>query len=374
MASVNSRAELFPNRAFSPTGSDDLMMEEDPEFQARMPLKPRHHSSYENMNGRSFTDDLSHQYEDPAKLKDEVFQKQNRGRPALPAPSRSGKRKKVNEVYEPVHTNKQRKRTFTDESDSCDGYHRDTCSKLFKVMAFVGFLFALAALTLLILIMLGILSTPSCRDCKKELVPGQTSAAQATGSIEELWNVIKKLRSNVSELNLAVRRKDEVISQLQRRDLEHTDKIAELERKAKMVVVNDKKYNISNLVGPRGPPGIDGSTGPKGQDGVDGKPGKPGKPGPGNMTLCRYGSIKSAPFTAHISGGQDVVVTEEPRERIIGVTCSTLGTSEYNLESALTADKKRQYRCECRGQSSVFRAAVGRAVCILHYWICPLIS
>lgn len=370
MASVNSRAELFPNRAFSPTGSDDLMMDDDPEFQARMPLKPRHHSSYENMNGRSFTDDLSHQYEDPAKLKDEVFQKQNRGRPP-PAPSRSGKRKKVNEVYEPVHTNKQRRRTFTHESDSCDGYHRDTCSKLFKVMAFVGFLFALAALTLLILIMLGILSTPSCRDCKKELVPGQTSAAQATGSIEELWNVIKKLRSNVSELNAAVKRKDEIISQLQRRDLEHTDKIAQLERKAKMVVVNDKKYNVSDLVGPRGPPGIDGPAGLKGEDGADGKP---GKPGPGNMTLCRYGSRQSAPFTAHSSGGLDVVVTEDPGERIIGVTCSTLGTSEYNLRSGVNAAKNRQYQCQCRGRSSVFRAAAGKALCILHYWSCPLIS
>lgn len=371
MASVNSRAELFPNRAFSPTGSDDLMMDEDPEFQVRMPLKPRHHSSYENMNGQSFTDDLGHQYEDPAKLKDEVFQKQSRGRP-VPVPSRSGKRKKVNEVYEPVNTN-QRKRTFTDESDSCDSYHRDTCSKCFKIMAFLGFFLALAASAVLIMLILGVLSTPSCGDCKKELVPGQTSAAQATGSTEELWNVIKKLKSNVSKLNAAVKRKDEVISQLQKRDLEHTDKIAELEKKAKdlVVVVNNKKFNVSEFIGPRGPPGIDGPAGPKGEDGLDGKP---GKPGPGNMTLCRYGSKESAPFTADTSGGQNVVVTEEPGERIIGVTCSTLGTSEYNLMSVLNAAKNRQYQCRCRGQSSVFRASAGKALCILHYWTCPLIS
>ena len=372
MASVNSRAELFPNRAFSPTGSDDLMMDEDPEFQVRMPLKSRHHSSYENMNGQSFTDDLSHQYEDPAKLKDEVFQKQSRGRP-VPVPSRSGKRKKVNEVYEPVNTN-QRKRTYTDESDSsCDGHHRDTCSKLFKIMALFGFFLAVAAFTLLMMLIFGILSTPSCRDCKKELVPSQISAAQATGSTEELWNVIKKLKSNLSELNAAVERKDQVISQLQKRDLEHTGKIAELERKAKdlVVVVNNKKFNVSEFVGPRGPPGIDGLPGPQGEDGVDGKP---GKPGPGNMTLCRYGSKKSAPFTAATSSGQDVVVTEEPGERIIGATCSTLGTSEYNLRSGLNARNNRQYQCRCRGQSSVFRAAAGKALCILHYWTCPLIS
>lgn len=370
MASVNSRAELFPNRAFSPTGSDDLMMDEDPEFQARMPLKPRHHSSYENMNDRSFTDDLSHQYEDPAKLKDEVFQKQSRGRP-LPVPSRSGKRKKVNEVYEPVNTN-QRKRTFTDESDTCDGYHRDPCSKCFKIMAFLGFFFALAASAVLIMLSLGMLPTPSCRDCKKELVPGKTSAAQgATGSMEELWIVIKKLKSNVSELNAAVRRKDEVISQLQKRDLEHTDKIAELEKKAKdlVVVVNNKKFNVSEFLGPRGPPGIDGPAGPKGEDGVDGKP---GKPGPGNMTLCRYVSKQSVSFTVGTSISGNVLVTEEPRERIIGVTCSTLGTSEYNLSSWVNGAKKRQYRCQCGGQSLLFRASAGK--CIIHYWTCPLTS
>lgn len=370
MASVNSRAELFPNRAYSPTGSDDLTMDEDPEIQIRMPLKPRHQSSYENMNGRGFTDDLGHQYEDPAKLKDEVFQKQSRGRP-LP-PSRSGKRKKVNEVYEAVNTN-QRKRTFTDESDTCDGYHRDTCSKCFKIMAFLGFLFALGASAVLIMLMVGVLSTPSCRDCKKELVPDQTSAAQATGSTEELWNVIKKLKSNMSKLHAAVKRKDKVISQLQKRDLEHTDKIAELEKKAKdlVVVVNNKKFNVSEFVGPRGPPGIDGPVGPKGEDGVDGKP---GRPGPGNMTLCRYASKQSAPFTAFSSGGLDVVVTEASGERIVGVTCSTLGTSEYNLRSWANAAKNRQYQCRCRGQSSVFRAAAGKALCILHYWTCPLIS
>ena len=368
MASVNSRAELFPNRAYSPTGSDDLMMDEDPEFQATMPLKLRHNSSYENMNGRSFTDD--HQYEDPAKLKDEVFQKQSRGKP-LP-PSRSGKRKKVNEIYEPVNTN-QRKRTFTDESDTCDGYHRDTCSKCFKIMAFVGCLLALAASAVLIMLMVGVLSTPSCRDCKKELVPGQASAAQATGSTkgstEELWNVIKILKSNVSKLNAAVKMKDEVISQLQKRDLEHTGKIAELEKKAKDF--NNKTFNVSEFVGPRGPPGIDGPAGPKGEDGVDGKA---GKPGPGNMTLCRYESRQSAPFTADISGGSNVVVTEEPGERITGVTCSTLGTSEYNFRSGVNVANKRQYQCQCRGRSLVFRAAAGKALCILHYWTCPLIS
>ena len=370
MASVNSRAELFPNRAFTPT-SDDFIMDDDPEFQARIPL--RHHSSYENMNGRSFTDEPSHQYEDPSKLANEVFHSQSGGRP--PPPSRSGNkrpRKKVNEAYEPVHSSQKRRRTFTDESD--DGYHRDTCTKVFKVMAFFGFFFAVVAVVVLVLLLLGILPIASCENCKKELVPGQSTAARSVGSAQELWKVIKELRSNVSELSVAVKRKNEIISQLQRRDVEHTEKITELERRAtdRLFFANNTKHNFSGLVGPRGPPGIDGPVGREGRDGADGKP---GKPGPGNLSLCVHKKAESVPFTAEISGsGQNVIVTEEPKERIIGVTCSTEGTSEYNLQSVVNSAKNRQYRCVCRGRSQVFSASPGKAKCIMHYWVCPLLS
>lgn len=372
MASVNSRAELFPNRAFTPTGSDEMMMDDDPELQARMPLRPRHHSSYENMNGRVFTDD-THEYEDPGRLKAEVFHSPNRGRP-LPDPIKPSNnkrpRKKVNEAYEPVQS-KQRRRTFTDESESFDGYNKDRCSTLFKILGFVGFFFALAALAVIVMLMLGILSTPTCHECKKDIVPG---SAQASGSTQELWRVIKELRSNISELSVAVKRKDELISQLQKRDLEHTGKIAELERKAtyRVFVSNNSALNVSQMVGPRGPPGIPGSQGPKGEDGLDGKP---GKTGPGNMSLCRYIRRESVSFTADFSGnGQNVIVAEPRGYRIVGVTCSTSGTSEYNLKSELNSRNVRQYECECRGRSSVFAAGPGRALCIMHYWMCPVIS
>ena len=66
---------------------------------------------------------------------------------------------------------KGRKRTFTDDSYSSDGYHRDRCSTLFKILAFVGFFVGLAALALVVMITLGMLSLPSCHDCKKEIVP-----------------------------------------------------------------------------------------------------------------------------------------------------------------------------------------------------------
>ena len=367
MASVNSRAELFPNRAFTPTGSDDLMMDDDPEFQAKMPLSPRHHSSYENMNGKVYMDE-SHEYEDPSRLKDEVFRSRNRGRP-LPDPKKSSNkrpRKKANEVYEPVQT-KERRRTFTDESEFSNEYQKDRCPTLFKILAFAGCLFGLASLAVILMVMLGILSMPACHECKKEIVPD--SASQASGSTQELWQMVEELKANMTDLSLAVRRKDKVIAQLQKRDLEHTNEIAELERKAShpVIVSNDSQINISGLIGARGPPGIPGPTGPKGED---------GKAGPGNMSLCSYEIKEGVPFTADSLGsGQNVIVEEKKGYKIVGVTCSTRGTSEYNLKSEVNEQTNlRQYQCECRGQSLVFAAGPGRAMCIMHYWMCPLIS
>ena len=78
------------------------------------------------------------------------------------------------------------------------GYHRDTCNKLFKVMGFFGFLFGLGAAVVVVMLMLGIMFVPGCDECKKEIVPSQSSAAQSVGSAKELWRVIKKMKSNSS--------------------------------------------------------------------------------------------------------------------------------------------------------------------------------
>lgn len=369
MASVNSRAELVPNRAYSPT-SDDFMMDYDLECQATTPLKSRQ-DSYENMNGRRFADDPSHHYEDPSKLKDEVFHRQDR-RPHPPSSSGNKRpRRKTNEAYEPVRYSQKRKRTFTDDG-SDDGYNKDTCTKLFKVLAFFGFLFALGAAVVVVMLMLGILSVPGCDDCKKELVPSQSSAAQSVESGQELWKVFKEMKSNLSELNQAIRTKNQIISQLERRDNEHAGKILELEQKAAEAFpfVKNYKLNLSSLVGPRGPPGNPGPVGPSGKDGVDGRT---GNPGPVNMSLCVYKVKKSVPFTAEKAGaGQNVILTEGTQERIIGVTCSTEGTTEYNLKSYLRGNQ-RKYMCTCRGESSLFRSNAGKASCIIHFWVCPLI-
>ena len=113
---------------------------------------------------------------------------------------------------------------------------------------------------------------PGCDECKKEIVLSQSSAAQSVGSEQELWRVIKEMKSNLSELNQAIRKKNEIISQLQRRDIEHTGKIVELEQRAAEAFSSAKNYklNFSSLVGPRGPPRNPGLLGPSGKDGVDG--------------------------------------------------------------------------------------------------------
>ncbi|XP_068704740.1 uncharacterized protein [Montipora foliosa] len=241
-ASVNSRAELIPNRAFTPTGSDKLlMMDDDPDFQAKMPLTPkRHHSSYEDMNGHRFADD-THQYEDPGKLRDAIC----RGKPAPPEPKKSGNkrpRKKVNETYEAVQT-KQRRRTFTKESEFSDGFRKDRWSTIFTILAFAACIFALAALAVVLMRMLGILSTPACQECtKKEVLPW------SDGKAENL-----KLASKNST----------------------------------MIVVE------SGQRGSQGPPGPPGNPGPKGEDGLDGAPGKPGVGNMSSVCLCRYRTLLS---------------------------------------------------------------------------------
>ncbi|PFX28246.1 hypothetical protein AWC38_SpisGene25839 [Stylophora pistillata] len=369
MASVNSRAELVPNRAYSPT-SDDFMMDYDPEFFFFFSLKPRQ-DSYENMNGRLFFFFFSHHYEDPRKLKDEVFHRQDR-RPH--PPSRSGNkrpRRKTNEAYEPVSYSQKRRRTFTDDG-SDDGYNKETCTKLFKVLAFFGFLFALGAAVVVVMLMLGFFFFFCCDDCKKELVPSQSSVFFFFLTGQDLWKVIKEMKSNLSELNRAIRTKNQIISQLQRRDDEHAGKILELEKRAAEACsfVKNYKLNISSLVGPRGPPGFFFFFGPSGKDGIDGRPGKTFF---FFFSLCDYRVKNGVPFTAvFFFFLQNVIVTENTQERIIGVTCSTVGTTEYNLKSYFNGNQ-RQYQCMCRGQSSVFRSRAGIFFFFLHYWVCPLI-
>lgn len=326
-----------------------------------IPLKPlRHQASYENVNmngtGAVLTDDSDHQYDVLHQ-----HQKQTTRPPLVPRTSDNNRPKNKpnearNKVNEPVDC-------VTSKGDKKDN---STSAKIFKVLIVFGFVFALLVFVLVLFFTLGMLGTQNCRSCKKELAP----AGQASGVTQEFLQIIKELRANISHLKGDIKSKDEIITQLQARDVDLTEKIAELERKEtfKVVVVNNSK-----IVGPRGPPGFAGAVGPKGRDGLDGKP---GEGGPGNMTLCRYTSIESVPFTASTLGrGQNITVTEKPGFKIFGVTCSTVGASEYNLKSGFrsavnSTSNVRQHECECKGRSDVFQAS--SAKCILNYWVCPL--
>lgn len=120
------------------------------------------------------------------------------------------------------------------------------------------------------------------------------------------------------------------------------DKIVELEKKVKdlVVVVNNKKFNVSEFIGFCGLLGIDGFVGLKGEDGVDGNLGKLGL---GNMMLCCYVSEESVLFIVGMLVGENVVVIEEFGERIIGVICLIFGMLEYNLSSGFNDVKNRYY-------------------------------
>ena len=63
-----------------------------------------------------------------------------------------------------------------------------------KSWGFSGFLFGLGAAVVVLMLMLGIMFVPGCDECKKEIVPSQSSAAQSVGSEQELWRVIKEER------------------------------------------------------------------------------------------------------------------------------------------------------------------------------------
>lgn len=336
-------------------------MDDNPEFQTSIPLKPmRHQSSYENMSTVAFVDDCDHQY-------DELHSHNRRNRPNAVSSKSDDE-------------NKQTRRKVTEATnesvDSCDGSRKGAYSKVFRILAFAGFSVALVVFIAVMLLALGVLSPSSCPECKND----ELTSGKASRSTQELLQVIKELSSNISELNAVVKSKDEVISRLQTRDGELNDKIAELDRKTSHQVVIDtnSSVNFSSLAGPQGPPGIPGATGPKGEDGLDGKT---GKRGPGNMTSCRYTTREGDPFTADSSGtGHKVNVTEEPGYKILGVTCSTVGTLEYNFKSEFNATTNvREHECECRGLSKVFsqagsQANIEKAKCVIHYWMCPLTS
>ena len=107
----------------------------------------------------------------------------------------------------------------------------------------------------------------------------------------------------MTELSLALKKKDKLILQLERRDVEHTKKIMKLENIAQDLVFASKNLTSSVVgvekSGPRGPqgsPGTPATPGPAGPKGDDGLVGLPGKPGGGDTSLMQLQKRRELSF------------------------------------------------------------------------------
>ncbi|CAH3162291.1 unnamed protein product [Porites evermanni] len=129
--------------------------------------------------------------------------------------------------------------------------------------------------------------------------------------------------------------------------------------------------------GPMGPPGYNGTqaAGQPGPPGPLGLPGPPGRPGAGNLTLCQYRKEKGTSHTAGLGAESEVSLREDkhPGWKIIAATCSTEGDAEYVFKDRqfVPATNIPLYRCDCKGHKT---HASGIIKCVIHYWICPIVS
>lgn len=145
----------------------------------------------------------------------------------------------------------------------------------------------------------------------------------------------------------------------------------------------DGKSGDPGIRGPPGPPGapgikgVKGSTGPQGPQGIPGprglagSQGSKGPQGVANFSQCAYGTLSSK-STASSLVSVTSIIPPPINQVVVGVTCSTTGASEYNLDSYThPVHGARYYRCTCRGISSVFPPNLRTVTCYIHYWVCP---
>ncbi|PFX28241.1 collagen alpha-1(XXVIII) chain-like isoform X1 [Stylophora pistillata] len=130
------------------------------------------------------------------------------------------------------------------------------------------------------------------------------------------------------------------------------------------------------LPGPRGTPGAMGPRGYNASQGLTGSPGPPGKNAAWNVSLCQYKNKKEVAQTAGASANAKVILREDehPGMKIIAATCSTINAAEYVFGDAKTDPTTGTivYRCQCKGQSSLFLGPGPDMKCVIHYWICPI--
>lgn len=373
---------MISNRVYK--GSID----EDEFDEDQFPLPPppsssipsRHHfpvsPSYENSR-EEFPDEPLHEYEDMNRLAAQV--KLN-GRTPSQRP-----RKKVNDVYQRVPRNEVqssfkkngRSHTNSGSSDSCESGDstRERAQIFWRFLAIMAIVLALVALIGSLLVLLGVVA-PSCT-CKREVVPEKLKAPVDDTSFSNRYvlELLDNLKTNITVLHSMVWERDVAIRELKENNRQQQDQIKKLQKRPIVMGSGDDgpRYNLSDLRGPRGFEGAQGEVGPQGPRGPV------GPQGVGNLTQCQYKVKESTPFTADEHGsGTDVYLDEPQDQKVLGVTCSTEGTSEYNLEYETNKRSgKAQYKCICRGKSRYFPnggPSPGTSRCYLHYWICPTTS
>ena len=386
MASVSSTGSAFPmiqNRVYK--GSIDEDEFDDDQFplppppsssipsRHRFPMSP----SYENSR-EEFPDEPLHEYEDMNRLAAQV---KLHGRTQSQRP-----RKKVNDVYERVpRTDGQlsfrksgRSHKNSGSSDSCESGDstRERAQIFWRFLAIMAVVLALVALIGSLLVLLGVVA-PSCT-CKREVLPENAKIVAEPPPNEYVLQALKDLETNITVLHSMVGERDATIRELKANNQQQQDQIKKLQERSIVVASGTEgpRYNLSDL---RGPQGLDGAQGAKGDVGPQGPRGPRGLQGPGNLTQCKYRMMTSTPFTADNQGsGTDVLLEEPLGQKVLGVACSTYGTSEYNLEHKTNPKSgNSQYKCICRGKSRYFPnggPSDGTSRCILHYWICPTAS
>lgn len=327
---------LLAKKDFSPAGKKADMSSEHLELQVRGPEKQRRR---QQSNEPEFIEDVTHEYDKLVYVG------------ALAQKTCSSEQSKL------TKDDRNGNGDMSEQRDCTDGNCPKSLPRTFIILNCLGFLLSIPALLLAILLIAGTLPILNCGSCNKmEPFPkGKKEEASTISPLmqERLWNVIRQVKSNLSRIEKSLKERDAKILRLQEQGLKRAGKIAELERKFtyRVYVFNGTAINVTDA-------DIDLTT---------------GKLRDKNLTTCNYKREEGTQFTADESTSGNVIVTEKKGYKILGVACSTIGASEYNLNSHISRASLRQYECECTGRSSTFKSGnAGLAKCIIHYWICKM--
>jgi len=327
---------LLAKKDFSPAGKKADMSSEHLKLQVREPEKQRRR---QQSNEPEFIEDVTHEYD------------------KLVYVGALAQKNCSSELSKLTKDDRNGNGDMLKQRDCTDGNRPKSLPRTFKILNCLGFLLSIAALLLVILLIAGTLPILNCGNCNKmELLPiGKEEEASTISPLmqERLWNVIRQVKSNLSRIEKSLKERDRKILRLQMQGLKRAGKIAELERKFtyRVYVFNGTAINVTDA-------DIDLTTGKLRDE---------------NLTTCNYKKEEGTQFTADESTSGIAMVTEKKGYKILGVACSTIGASEYNLKSQISPASLRQYVCECKGRSSHFESGnAGLAKCIIHYWICKM--